>query len=232
VAPVSVSAVNRLDPEALSRWDGPFRTVRESRELPSFLRRNGEVMAHQPHGRLELFAILVLFAELPQRVAGRPRSGQEVLRPAIGVALALLVCTGIGWWLGPLGAVTRLQGLTAGVLVALAITAGALVADGVAQDLGLGGASSRFDDRSGAVARVLVRRAAGRDVQGCASPIVNPRARNVLRGAEEGKEASAACAREGVGDVRGGDDDELPGAAARRTGLWQTWTRTPRAAIG
>ena len=102
------------------------------------------LMAHQPRGRLELFAILVLFAELPQRVAGRPRPGQEVLRPAIGVALALLACTGIGWWLGPLGAVTRVQGLTAGVLVALAVTAGSLVADAVAQELGLAGSSSRF----------------------------------------------------------------------------------------
>jgi predicted CDP-diglyceride synthetase/phosphatidate cytidylyltransferase len=102
------------------------------------------LMAHQPDGRLELFAILVLFAELPQRIAGRPRPGQEVLRPAIGVALALLACTGIGWWLGPLADVTRGQGLTAGALVALAVTAGALVADAVGQDLGLGGASSRF----------------------------------------------------------------------------------------
>jgi len=102
------------------------------------------LMAHQAHGRLELFAILVLFAELPQRVAGRPRPGGEVLRPAIGVALALVICSGIGWWVGPLGAVTRQQGVIAGALVALAVTAGASVADAVAQDLGLGVASSRF----------------------------------------------------------------------------------------
>jgi phosphatidate cytidylyltransferase len=102
------------------------------------------LMAHQPDGRLELFAILVLFGELPQRVAGRPRPGKELRRPAIGVALALLVCAGIGWWLGPLGAVTREQGVVAGALVALAVTAGALVADAIAQDLGLGAASSRF----------------------------------------------------------------------------------------
>jgi phosphatidate cytidylyltransferase len=102
------------------------------------------LMAHQQQGRLELFAILVLLAELPQRIAGRPLRGKGALLPAIGVAVALLVCSGIGWWLGPLAMVTRFQGLTAGALVALAVTAGALVADAVAQDLGLAAASSRF----------------------------------------------------------------------------------------
>jgi phosphatidate cytidylyltransferase len=102
------------------------------------------LMAHQPRGRLELFAILVLFAELLQRVAGRPRPGGERLRPALGVALALAIDAGIGWWLGPLADVPRWQALVAGVIVALAVTAGALVADALAQDLELGAASSRF----------------------------------------------------------------------------------------
>ncbi len=102
------------------------------------------LMAHQPRGQLELFAILVLFAELPQRVAGRPRPGGEAFRSTIGVALALAICTGVGWWLGPLGAVARRQGLAAGALVAIAVTAGSRVADALANDLGLDAASSRF----------------------------------------------------------------------------------------
>jgi hypothetical protein len=44
----------------------------------------------------------------------------------------------------------------------------------------------------------------------------------VLRGADEGEDASAACARGGSGDLHGGNDGEVAEAAARRTEPWQT----------
>ncbi len=111
------------------------------------------LMAHQPRGRLELFAILVLAAELPQRIAGRFRLGAPVLRPAAGVAVALALCAAVGWWLGTPGAMTPLHGSIAGLLVAVAVTAGALVAEAVSQDLGLAASAGRmgrgaFLDRS------------------------------------------------------------------------------------
>lgn len=111
------------------------------------------LMAHQPRGRLELFAILVLMAELPQRLAGRPGPGMGFVRSMAALVTAIALDMGIGAWLGPLGSVTPMQGTIAGLLVALAVTAGALVAGAVAEDLKLTASSSlvgrgAFLDRS------------------------------------------------------------------------------------
>jgi len=96
------------------------------------------------HGEIELFGILVLASELPQRLAGRIRLGVELARPALGSAASAALASGLGAALGPLGDLTRQQGALAGLAVSLGTTAGALLAEGMAQELSLGGATSRF----------------------------------------------------------------------------------------
>lgn len=100
------------------------------------------LMAGEPAGWLELFGVLALAAELPQRLAGRGRPGEPVLRPVLGVLASLAIAGGLGTVLAPAAAVPAAWGGLAGVLVALAATAGAIVADAVAQDLGITGAPS------------------------------------------------------------------------------------------
>ncbi len=101
------------------------------------------ILAHQPAGRLELFAIFVLLAELPQRLVGRPRPG-GILRSASGLLLAFGLCAGVGSWLGPLADLARVHGLQSGVLVAAVVSAGAILANATAEELGLDTAAKRF----------------------------------------------------------------------------------------
>lgn len=101
------------------------------------------ILAHEPAGRLEIFAIFVLLAELPQRLTGRPRPG-GILSPALGIVIAFGLCAGAGYWLGPLAALERVQGLLGGVLVAAVVTAGAILADATGEDLGIDSAAKRF----------------------------------------------------------------------------------------
>lgn len=95
------------------------------------------MLVHRPVGRLELFAILVVIAELPQRLAGRPRPGFELLWPAAGMAVAAVASVLIGAWVAPWGGATRIQGAVAGLLVAVGVAVGALVSEAVAHDLEL-----------------------------------------------------------------------------------------------
>jgi len=101
------------------------------------------LLAHKPPGTLELFAILVLGAELPQRLVGRPRPG-EILRAASGVVIAFGLGAAIGYWLGPLAGIGRQPGLVAGLLVAGSVTLGAILADAAAEDLSLDAAATRL----------------------------------------------------------------------------------------
>lgn len=94
-------------------------------------------------GALELFGVLVLSAELPQRLAGRTRLGENIGRPLIGMLSGIGLAAGMGAALGPLAGLGRTQGSVAGVLVAAGVSAGALVADAVAQDLALGTLAAR-----------------------------------------------------------------------------------------
>jgi predicted CDP-diglyceride synthetase/phosphatidate cytidylyltransferase len=100
-------------------------------------------LAHEPRGTLELFAILVLVAELPQRLVGRPRPGQ-ILRATSGVLAAFGLDAAIGVWLGPLAGLGRERGLGAGLLVAAVVTLGAVLADAAAEDLSLDAAATRL----------------------------------------------------------------------------------------
>jgi phosphatidate cytidylyltransferase len=96
------------------------------------------LLVHQPDGRIELFGILVLAAELPQRLAGRPRSGGGIVRPVLGYAVGAGAAMVAGWMLAPWVGMTARHGSLVGLAVALAAIAGGLVADAIADDLQLG----------------------------------------------------------------------------------------------
>jgi len=89
------------------------------------------------HGQLELFAVLVLAAELPQRLAGRPHPGHPWFRPLAGIFAGMFLATGLGYLLSPICGITDDDGARAGLLVSLAVTLGALVSEAVATDLSL-----------------------------------------------------------------------------------------------
>jgi phosphatidate cytidylyltransferase len=93
------------------------------------------LMTHQPAGRLELFGIVGLFADLPQRLTGRLRPGEERTLPVLGLAVSIALAAGLGAIFGPKADITTLQGGIVGALTALAVVGGSLVADAVAHDL-------------------------------------------------------------------------------------------------
>lgn len=96
------------------------------------------LLVHQPEGRIELFGILVLAVELPQRLAGRPRAGGAIVRPVLGYAVGAGASMAAGWLLAPWAGMTERHGSLVGLAVALAAIAGGLVADAIADDLQLG----------------------------------------------------------------------------------------------
>lgn len=89
------------------------------------------------HGLLELFGVLVLASELPQRLAGRPHPGRPWFRPLAGIFAGMFLATGFGYLLAPLAELTVNDGGRAGLLVSVAVTLGALVSEAVATDLKL-----------------------------------------------------------------------------------------------
>ena len=93
------------------------------------------LMTHLPQGSLELFGITAMLADLPQRLTGRLRPGDERVRPLIGVFASVAVAAAVGATLAPLAATAPLHGAMAGTLIALAMAGGSLVSDAVAQDL-------------------------------------------------------------------------------------------------
>jgi phosphatidate cytidylyltransferase len=95
------------------------------------------VMVEQPRGQLELFGILALAAELPQRLAGRARANGDSARPPWGVAVGAVVAGFLGAAIAPLASTDPLRGGAAGVIVAIAVAAGARVAGALSEDLTL-----------------------------------------------------------------------------------------------
>jgi len=89
------------------------------------------------HGLLELFGVLVLASELPQRLAGRPHPGTPWFRPLTGIIIGMFLATGLGYMLAPLAGMADNDGARAGFLVSVAVTLGALVSEAVATDLNL-----------------------------------------------------------------------------------------------
>jgi phosphatidate cytidylyltransferase len=96
----------------------------------------GLLVHMEPSGLLELFGILVLCAELPQRLIGRFRPGAGWVRPLIGILVSVVLTTGIGFLLGPWIGLVEEDAARAGFLVSIAVTLGAVVAGAVALDLG------------------------------------------------------------------------------------------------
>lgn len=93
------------------------------------------LMTRLPSGSLELFGVTALLADLPQRLTGRIRPGEERVRPLLGVFVSVGCAAVVGAALAPLAATAPLHGALAGTLVALAMAGGSLVSDAVAQDL-------------------------------------------------------------------------------------------------
>lgn len=93
------------------------------------------LMTRLPEGSLELFGITALLADLPQRLSGRIRPGDERVRPFLGLVASVAVAAAVGAALAPLTATASLHGGVAGSLVALAMAGGSLVSDAVGQDL-------------------------------------------------------------------------------------------------
>jgi phosphatidate cytidylyltransferase len=93
------------------------------------------LMTRLPQGSLELFGIVALLADFPQRLTGRIRPGEERARPFLGVVASVVLAAAVGSQLAPLAGLASLHGAVAGALVALAMAGGSLVSDAVAQDL-------------------------------------------------------------------------------------------------
>jgi len=98
----------------------------------------GLMVQNLNRGEIELFGVLAIGSELPQRLTGRFRPGEDFVRPLVGSALGAALALGLGVLLGPLGGVTGREGAVAGLLVAVGTAGGALLAEAVAQDLNWG----------------------------------------------------------------------------------------------
>jgi phosphatidate cytidylyltransferase len=93
------------------------------------------LMTQLPAGSLELFGIVGVMADLPQRLAGRMRPGGERTAPLVGVVAGVALAAGAGALLAPMVSHSSLHGGIAGSLVALSIAGGSLVSDAVGHDL-------------------------------------------------------------------------------------------------
>jgi phosphatidate cytidylyltransferase len=96
----------------------------------------GLLVHMEPPGLLELFGILVLCAELPQRVIGRFRPGAGWVKPLGAILVSMMLATGVGYWLGPWIGLVKEDAARAGFIVFVAVTLGAVVGGAVALDLG------------------------------------------------------------------------------------------------
>jgi len=106
-----------------------------------------------PPGTAELFGILVLASELPQRLAGRFRPGRRVA-PALGIAAGVVLAVVAGWSFGPWCGLVDDDGARAGLFVFVAVWMGAVVSGAVTHDLALTAPSSRLG-RGGLLNRMV-----------------------------------------------------------------------------
>jgi phosphatidate cytidylyltransferase len=100
-------------------------------------------MARWGSGRLELFGVLVLASDLPQRVAGRVRAGEPLARPLLGIPVSAALTCGVAAWLAPGLGIEMRHGIALGLLVVASVTAGRTVTEAVSQDLSLASAAAR-----------------------------------------------------------------------------------------
>lgn len=104
----------------------------------------GLLVHEQPSGLLELFGILVIATELPQRLFGRFRPGSGWVQPTAGIVVSILLAIAVGFLVSPLCGLIEEDGGRAGLLVAVAVTLGAFVGGAVAQDLAQTAVTSRY----------------------------------------------------------------------------------------
>ena len=90
-------------------------------------------------GLLELFGVLVLAAETPQRILGsfQPKRAPWAT-PALAVIIGFLLASAAGFLLGPWAGLIEEDGFRAGLFVAVAVTLGGGVSRAVARDLEVG----------------------------------------------------------------------------------------------
>lgn len=102
------------------------------------------LMAHRPEGTLPLFGILVLAAELPQRMAGGRLPGRLAGKLILGVLAAgtvgylLARYAGAGDWVG----LNANEVALGAAFISLAVTGAHLVTNGIAADLEMNAAST------------------------------------------------------------------------------------------
>jgi predicted CDP-diglyceride synthetase/phosphatidate cytidylyltransferase len=96
------------------------------------------------NGEIELFGVLLICAELPRRLVGRARAGGGLLGSLAGAAAGALVAAVAGTALARYAGMGPRPGALAGIVVAFAAGAGALLAEGMAQDLNRSASSTRM----------------------------------------------------------------------------------------
>jgi phosphatidate cytidylyltransferase len=113
------------------------------------------LLVHQElSGMLELFGVLVLAAELPQRFIVYVKSERSWLKSVLGNLFSLVLAIGTGHWLGPWCGLIEEDAARAGGLVALAVIMGSLVSHAVSEDLAVDPASAGFG-RGAMVTRMI-----------------------------------------------------------------------------
>lgn len=95
-------------------------------------------------GLPQLFGVLVLGAELPQRLTSRIQHGAGWMRPTIGIVGSLVLASALGFVLGESAGLIKEDGAKAGLLVAVAVTLGSMVSNSVARDLNLDSTAERI----------------------------------------------------------------------------------------
>jgi predicted CDP-diglyceride synthetase/phosphatidate cytidylyltransferase len=104
----------------------------------------GLLVHQEPAGLLELFGVLAIATELPQRLFGRFRPGSGWMQPTAGIVISILLAIAVGFLVSPFCGIIEEDGGRAGLLVAVAVTVGAFVGGAVAQDLAQTAVSSRY----------------------------------------------------------------------------------------
>jgi phosphatidate cytidylyltransferase len=87
--------------------------------------------------RLELFGLMALAADLPQRLAGRAGGGEGFGQPVVGIGAGVFSAVAIGWWAGPQCGIDGSTAAMAGICVVLGVTLGGVVTHALLDELTL-----------------------------------------------------------------------------------------------
>jgi predicted CDP-diglyceride synthetase/phosphatidate cytidylyltransferase len=98
----------------------------------------GLLVRWEQRGALELFGILALAVELPQRLAGRIGRGTPWPRALAGLGAGVVLAPVLGFLCGPWCGIGEEDAARAGAIVAAGVALGTLVTGAVLKDLSLG----------------------------------------------------------------------------------------------